>query len=193
MATPRTVYLAGPDVFLPDAVELGARKKALCERHGFTGLYPLDEIAAPAASDLEIYRACVALLRRADFGIAHLTPFRGASADVGTVYELGVLIALGKTVFGYTNDAADLLTRVRQIAPVTRDEATGVWRDGHGLMIEDFGNADNLMIDAALAAQGFPIIRIDAPPAERYRDLTGFEACLKRAVAHFGTDHGPNS
>jgi nucleoside 2-deoxyribosyltransferase len=173
-------------VFLPDALELGARKKALCARYGFEGLYPLDDIAAPASGDLEIYRACVAMLRRADFGIAHLTPFRGPSADVGTVYELGVLIALGKTVFGYTNVAADLLDRVRQAEPLTRDEAGGAWRDRDGMTVEDFGNADNLMIDAGLAAQGFPIVRIDAPPAERYRDLTGFEICLQRAATHFG-------
>jgi len=184
--TMRTVYLAGPDVFLPDAHALGARKKALCAQYGFEGLYPLDALTAEKPTDVEIYRSCVAMLRRADFGIVHLTPFRGPSADVGTVYELGVLIALGKAVFGYTNDAADLLTRVGRIGRVARDEAAGEWRDADGLTIEDFGNADNLMIDAGLAAQGHPIIRIDAPPDARFHDLRGFEACLERAVAHFG-------
>ncbi len=27
------VYLAGPEVFLPNAREIGARKRAICERH----------------------------------------------------------------------------------------------------------------------------------------------------------------
>ena len=36
------IYLAGPDVFLPDAVEIGRRKADICARHGVTGLYPLD-------------------------------------------------------------------------------------------------------------------------------------------------------
>ena len=36
------IYLAGPDVFLPDAVEIGRRKAAICARHGLSGLYPLD-------------------------------------------------------------------------------------------------------------------------------------------------------
>ncbi len=36
------IYLAGPDVFLPDAIEIGHRKAAICARHGLTGLYPLD-------------------------------------------------------------------------------------------------------------------------------------------------------
>src|SRR5258708_1028231 len=42
---PPAAYLAGPEVFLPDAAEIGRRKKELCRRHGFEGLYPLD---APA-------------------------------------------------------------------------------------------------------------------------------------------------
>jgi nucleoside 2-deoxyribosyltransferase len=192
MAAPLTVYLAGPDVFLPDAIALGERKKQLCARYGFEGLYPLDDTvsAAPGAGppDRLIYRACVALLRRADFGIVNLTPFRGPSADAGTVYELGMLIGLGKTVFGYTNVTADLLERVQRSDSVTRDTAEPAWRDSDGMLVEDFGNADNLMIDAALAEQGHEIVRIAAPPADRFRDLTGFEACLQRAADHFAGD-----
>jgi nucleoside 2-deoxyribosyltransferase len=187
MAAALTVYLAGPDVFLPDAVALGARKKQLCARYGFEGLYPLDDTAASGAGgeppDRLIYRACVALLRRADFGILHLTPFRGPSADVGTVCELGMLIGLGKQVFGYTNVATDLLERVQRADIVTR--AGPLWRDSDGLTVEDFGNADNLMIDQALAEQGHALVRVAVPPAERFRDLTGFEACLRHAAAHF--------
>lgn len=47
------IYLAGPDVFLPDAVEIGRHKVAVCAAHGVTGLYPLDneiDRAAPDAS-----------------------------------------------------------------------------------------------------------------------------------------------
>ena len=47
------IYLAGPDVFLPDAVEIGRRKSAICARHGLSGLYPLDnaiDLASPGAS-----------------------------------------------------------------------------------------------------------------------------------------------
>jgi nucleoside 2-deoxyribosyltransferase len=36
------IYLAGPDVFLPDAVELGRAKVELCAAYGLTGLFPLD-------------------------------------------------------------------------------------------------------------------------------------------------------
>ena len=36
------VYLAGPDVFHPDAVTLGQRKKELCAQFGLVGVFPLD-------------------------------------------------------------------------------------------------------------------------------------------------------
>jgi len=182
------IYLAGPDVFLPDALAIGARKKALCARYGFEGLFPLDETAAadPGGLPLDrvIFRSCVAMLRRADLGIVHLTPFRGPSADPGTVFELGMLLGLGKPVFGYTNLATDLIERVQRAEPVTRAADSRDWIDGDGLTVEDFGNADNLMIDAALAEQGHPIVRI-AAPADRFRALAGFERCLQQAAAQF--------
>ena len=39
----RRVYLAGPEVFLSNAREIGARKRAICERHGLVGVFPADE------------------------------------------------------------------------------------------------------------------------------------------------------
>src|ERR1700733_30960 len=52
------IYLAGPDVFLHDAVEIGQRKVQLCARHGLTGLYPLDNAIDLTARDasLRIFR-----------------------------------------------------------------------------------------------------------------------------------------
>ena len=35
-------YLAGPGVFLPNPKEYGARKKAICLKHGFEGVFPID-------------------------------------------------------------------------------------------------------------------------------------------------------
>ena len=43
-----TAYLAGPDVFLPDAVQHAARKVAICARFGFRGLPPLNQLTAAA-------------------------------------------------------------------------------------------------------------------------------------------------
>ena len=179
------LYLAGPDVFHPDAVALGERKKALCASHGLTGLYPLDG-GTPGMTSAAIYAACLTMMREADGGIFNLTPFRGPSADVGTVFELGHMAAMGKPVFAYTNEAGDLLDRLRHDAGVARHRDG--WRDAAGMAAEDFGLADNLMLDEALAAQRRRIHRRDMPLSERFTDLAGCEVCVKEARAHFGTE-----
>jgi len=45
------IYLAGPDVFLPDAIELGRRKADICARLGLSALYPLDNAIDLSARD----------------------------------------------------------------------------------------------------------------------------------------------
>lgn len=174
-----TIYLAGPEVFLIDALEIGEQKKALCARYGFEGLYPLDnEIMASASepADKLIYQANRAMIERADFGICNLTPFRGPSADAGTVLELGLMTGLGKRVFAYTNVVADYALRVERES-ITDD----------GMMVEDFGNADNLMLDWAVQEScGHPIVRHGASILSHYHDLTGFEQCLRLAAADAG-------
>ena len=110
------VYLAGPDVFLPDAVEIGRQKIEICRRHGLIGLYPLDNVVDRAATDvsLRIFKANEAMMDQADAIIANLTPFRGPGADAGTVYELGYMAARGKFCLGYSNDPAVYADRVRR-------------------------------------------------------------------------------
>jgi nucleoside 2-deoxyribosyltransferase len=173
------VYLAGPEVFLPDAAEVGRRKQALCEAHGLTGLYPLDhDLTSPDGPlDRTIFRLNVAMMRRADAGIFNLSPFRGPGADPGTVFELGLMQGLGKKVFGYTNAAETLLART----PGAARDAAGVWRDRDGMVIEDFGNADNLMLDACLADAGAPMVR--AATSCALSDLAAVETCLRLAAA----------
>ena len=78
------VYLAGPDVFLPDAQHIGQLKRDICRQHGLEGLFPLDgHLPEDAKEPLSrrIFRANTALMDRADAIIANLTPFRGPSAD----------------------------------------------------------------------------------------------------------------
>jgi nucleoside 2-deoxyribosyltransferase len=84
------------------------------------------------------------MVQRADWAIVNLTPVRGPSADAGTVFELGPLTGFGTPCFGYNNDAEDLLRRTLACKDAVLDPATRIWRDGDGLSIEDFGNADNL-------------------------------------------------
>src|SRR5258708_126008 len=89
-----------------------------------------------------------------------------------------MLAGLGKPVFGYTNKTEALLTRVKRTEVTHFDATAKVWRDSAGMMIEDFDNADNLMIDTTLIEEGRPMVRHAAQPKECFRDLPGFETCL---------------
>lgn len=180
------LYLAGPEVFRPDAREIGLRKKALCEDCGFVGLYPLDNEFAGAPGetlDEKIFAANVAFLREADAGVFNLTPFRGINADPGTAFELGFCAALGTPVFAYSHHAAPLFDRVADVFGA-RSADRDVHRDASGLLVENFGNADNLMLDAALKAQGRAVLRPKAGVAAA-DDLALFAACLRQARDYF--------
>ena len=176
------IYLAGPDVFLPDAIEIGRRKTEICARHGLAGLYPLDntvDLAAPHAS-LDIFRGNEAMMIAADAIIANLTPFRGASADAGTVYELGYMAGRGKLCLGYSNDPAVYADRVQQFTSVRSRDGRLV--DAQGLTVEDFGLADNLMMIHALDLHGCALATPRQTPADIWHDLTAFETCVRMAA-----------
>ena len=177
------IYLAGPDVFLPDATDMGRRKRELCERHGFIALFPLDnavDLAAPTAS-MRIFEANRAMMDQADAVLANLTPFRGPSADAGTVYELGYMAGCGKLCLGYSNEPLLYRDRVAQTEFLSRAEQ--IWLDESGLIVEDFGLVDNLMIVHGLDRHGCPIVVPDAVPADPWHDLAAFETCLRLLTA----------
>jgi nucleoside 2-deoxyribosyltransferase len=182
------VYLAGPDIFLPEAGALAERKRKLCADYGFAGLSPLDnEISLEGLSRheaaLRIGAANEDMIRSCQLVIANLTPFRGPSADVGTAYEMGFARALGLPVFGYTNVAGTLLDRTRQAlgAGVTR-EPTGRYADAYHMAVEDFDCIDNLMLVIAVEGSGSHIVVSPTAEDSRFTDLAGFEACLKLAA-----------
>jgi nucleoside 2-deoxyribosyltransferase len=176
------VYLAGPDVFLTDAKAIGHRKKEICARLGIVGLFPLDNEAVETQGPLQalsmrIFRDCTAMMEAADAVIAHLTPFRGPSADPGTVYELGYMAARGKICAGYSNRRDSYIDRIDRAPSVTPDGGGLITLDCEGHIIENFGHPDNLMIVHALQAFGHPVMVPDAEPADIWRDLTLFEKC----------------
>jgi nucleoside 2-deoxyribosyltransferase len=181
------VYLAGPDVFLPDALAIGRRKQAICERHGVTGLYPLDNKVDLAAADasLRIFRANEAMMDAAHAIIANLTPFRGAGADPGTVYELGYMAGRGRLCLAYCNDPEIYAERVARFTTVTSASDKRLI-DRDGLTVEDFGLPDNLMMIHALDLHGSPLVTPRARPDDVWRDLTSFEACVRVAAGKTG-------
>ena len=174
------LYLAGPGVFLEDAIAYGAARKArireLTEHQGWPvaveGLYPLDnEIAdfAPARdTGLRIYRANMSQIDRADAVIANMVRFRSPSMDVGTAFEMGVARGMGKPVFGYYDavpfyGAADfgegsesfaLPPYAARVADFYDLEALQPDKDPDGLHVEHFDMTDNLMLLGALDDSG---------------------------------------
>jgi nucleoside 2-deoxyribosyltransferase len=127
----KRVYLAGPEVFLSNAREIGALKRRVCERHGLVGVFPADEEDAcdPALplpeQGLAISRAMERVMRGCDAMIVNLTPFRGPSADVGSAYEMGFMRALGRAIFAYSNDARPFIDRVAAFCGAVRMRPTG--------------------------------------------------------------------
>jgi nucleoside 2-deoxyribosyltransferase len=176
------IYLAGPDVFLPDAVKIGQRKVAICGRHGVAGHYPLDNVIDPAAADLSrrIFGANEAMMDQCEIIIANLTPFRGPSADPGTVYELGYMAGRGKFCLAYCNDPAIYADRMQRLTRV--EQRDGRLTDMDGLTVEDFGLNDNLMMIHALELHGAPLVLPRAKPQDVWHDLTAFEVCVGMAA-----------
>lgn len=175
------LYLAGPEVFLDDAREIGRRKLELCARFGFTGLFPIDGepllVDEGGTLSRTIFANNLSLMRAADAVLANLTPFRGISADPGTAFEVGFAFALGKPVAAYSNAPGELLHRAH--AAVGRAEEGGAHTFlADGLHVEDFGHFDNLMLAEALEASRLPVIQTETPAAEPFRDLTLFERAL---------------
>jgi nucleoside 2-deoxyribosyltransferase len=179
------VYLAGPEVFLPNARQQLDIKIALTRASGLTPVSPGDFVIPPQPTKRQFGQAISAIdeqmMDSADAIIANLTPYHGLGADTGTCYELGYMCAQGKLAYGYTNVAADHKTRT-----VAHYGGTGCYTDDKGrlrgpdgLAIEDVDMADNLMMQGGIERRGGVVVVHDASPDAIYTDTTAFEACLR--------------
>jgi len=178
-------YLAGPEVFLPNAAEIGRAKKRLCEQYGVAGVFPLDTVLKGQGRELglAISAANEQLMRGSHFIIANMTPFRGPSTDVGTAYEMGFARALGLPVFAYTNDPTRFEQRTQQfLSRLGELDPDGT--DAHHMSIEAFELSDNLMLAGALTEQDYEPTHGQAELVHRFVDLHAFERCLARAANH---------
>lgn len=149
------VYLAGPDVFYPNALARLNRHLEKCAALGLQGLIPVDnEVVGgtPREQALGIYRGNLAKMQQADGVIANITPFRGPHMDPGTAFEIGFFVAQGKPVVCYSTDPSVLAERVRKWSRQSEEEAATV--DKNGALIEDFGFVENLMIEGSVIDRG---------------------------------------
>jgi nucleoside 2-deoxyribosyltransferase len=171
------IYLAGPDVFLPDPLKIAEAKKKICAKYGFMGIFPLDNVLdlsnlSPFEAGVRIYQNNTKLMDNCDLIVANMTPFRSPSMDVGTAFELGYMAAQGKPIFAYTNDDRLYSDRVTKTTPDL---------DENGMSIELFQMHDNLMLEGAIVTSG-GVLTTDSVQSEKYyTDLTVFEKVVKIA------------
>jgi nucleoside 2-deoxyribosyltransferase len=182
------VYLAGPEVFLPNAREQLDCKVALTRAAGLVPVSPGDlaipETPTPRERAIAISAIDEQLMNSADAIIANLTPFRGIAADTGTVYELGFMCGQGKQAFAYSNVAADHFSRVSDYyGGIIAPGADGHLRGPDGMLLEDFDMAENLMLDGGVESRGGRVIVRDVPLERLYTDTAAFEECLRLLAA----------
>ncbi len=143
----KKIYIAGPDVFELDSIEIGKKFCNICTKYGYKGLYPLDNIVDfnqeknKIAQD--IFVANVEFIKQADIVIANLNPFRGKEADSGTVWECGFAYGLGKKVYGYMDNTDSYLEQFNQDEKLSIENG---FIDKNKKIIEDFDYPINLMI-----------------------------------------------
>ncbi len=119
------------------------------------------------------------MMRVADLVIANLTPFRGPSADAGTLVELGWFLGAGKPAFGYSNSATPFAARNAAFLRAHPDPIPG-------LTVGGFGLPYNLMIPGTLeAAGGLPMALPDRDLP--FDSLEVFERCVAQAAARLAT------
>lgn len=140
------LYLAGPDIFRPDAIAWAEQARAMCRARGFEPLVPID---TDEREPERILAANLAMIRRAQVVVANLDPFRGAEPDSGTCFELGYAGALGKKLVGYVGSVSTVRERV---AAHEGRPSAGV--DARGWAIEDFGLPANLMLACSMRIVG---------------------------------------
>jgi nucleoside 2-deoxyribosyltransferase len=180
------LYLAGPEVFMPNARELLDQKAFIAREEGFIPLSPGDLSPPKSESRFEtavaISRINERMMREADVLVANLTPFRGLAADVGTSFEVGYMCALGKLTYGYSNVAKSHFERVSDYyggAVVLGED--GRHRGPDGISLEDFEMSDNLMLDGGLATYGggFYAPSETVAPEALYTDMTAYRKTLR--------------
>ena len=175
--TKPTIYLGGPDVFLPNAPEIGAKKQQLCLEFGFNALFPLDNNPEIRRNPKKIFKLNGDRMSAADIGLFNLTPFRGPSADPGTVFELGYMYAQNKALVGYTSNNSKFSERVR---PITQDN-DALW-DASGFSVEPFGLMDNLVIVQSILDRGGFIEakpELSKNPVDMLAAFNAFVKCLQ--------------
>jgi len=169
----KTVYLAGPTVFLPDAECIFDTMKAVLKDHGLKGVAPVDNQSklkgVSPGKDLNeaIYQADVGIMNSVDGAIFDITPFRrGTEMDTGTAFEIGYCRCLGIPMTGWTTQMRFYPEHVLEYVKerfgqgLQEDEKSqpgaksGGSRDPDGILVHSSGLYQNLMVQMAIETSG---------------------------------------
>lgn len=157
----KKIYLAGPEVFLPDSMRVLEKHKSICKKYGFEGLSPFDgEVTSEVGLERakKIYLENCKLIRSCNLVVVNCNSFRGALVDDGSSFEIGYARALGKIIFGYIQSKRPLLELVQAKIP-TSPHTSGYRVDNDGYLLnEDFGNSINLMLEFSILESGGRLI-----------------------------------
>ncbi len=166
------LYLAGPEVFLYNAVEHAEVQRELCRQYGFIGLHPMDNniegMDSTYTTATKIYCGDVRQVRECDIVVANCNSFRGLLIDDGTSYELGFCNGLGKPSYGYIRDSRSYNQRAIDTGVAAHDPGEGTFVDNQGyLLVDDFTTLINLMMQCGMTEHGGRLV------------VGSFEDCLK--------------
>ncbi|TGL63906.1 nucleoside 2-deoxyribosyltransferase [Leptospira ognonensis] len=155
------IYLAGPEVFLPETHAYFRDAKLLCNSFGFEGISPFDgepnQALGIKKADFIFQNNCN-LIDSCGLVIANCNPFRGALIDDGTAFEIGYAFANKKRIYGFLKNRIPLLESVKKTIE-TREHTSGFRIDGQGYLVnENFGNSINLMMEMAILNSGGKLI-----------------------------------
>ncbi len=157
----KKIYIAGPEVFLPNAKEVLEQHKVVCSKYGFIGLSPLDN-KIEGVTGLELARQIFLVdckqIDECDIVVANCNSFRGAVIDDGTAFEMGYAKAKNKLIYGYINQIKPLTQIVLETIP-TDPHSSGFFVDKQGYLVnENFGNSINLMLEFGIKEAGGELV-----------------------------------
>ena len=172
---PVHVYLAGPEVFLPEEElkDITQKKNKICEKYGLVGVSPADGDSKAGSGGMAIYLRDKEAMDSCDAIIANMSPFRSPSGDSGTCFEIGYMRAAGKPCLAYTNTPGLYEERVK---PASR-KPDG-WYDANNMKITSPNMSDNCMMVCACEHSGGTWVCSKEP--RDMMDLAAFEVCCER-------------
>lgn len=155
MSQKEIIYIAGPDVFLPNAIEAGKKMVQVCRQYGFEAFFPIDDEAAEAdignpESARMIFYGNIDRIKASDIIVANLKNFRGSEPDSGTSFECGFGHALGKHLYGYIPHNRTTVENAQTVFKWGLEKIGKAFMDPNGYFVEDFSLPLNLMLSVPM-------------------------------------------